>query len=438
MSEKKESELIIKNSILSVGIKGFDYLLSFITIPILLECLGEYKYGVYASTLSIISWVYYFDLGIGNGMRNKVTEACTNNDYDSAQKNISIAYFWVSLISLFIIIATFYVYKSVNLSLALNAYVPNENLNLIMYLAIIIASINFVFQLSSTVLLAIKKTALNNAFGIASKFILLVVLIGFRYFKIERLIYVVVAEGLAQLTKNIIATIYLYIRDKRLVFSMKKLELSYSKGIFGFGILIFVMQLSSLVLNSTDNILIQKLFSSAEVTPYSLCYKYFSIINAFFSAAITPLWASYTSAYVQKNVGFIKSTLKKSWLLYAFTLFGIIVAIPVFMPFMKLYLRKELVFSPLLPILMALYFSILIFSHTFSTFVHAISKVKLTTIVCVISATLNIPLSIFFAIKANMGVSGIILGSIVCVGLCLLAYMFVTIKELRQLENEKK
>ena len=431
MNEKKEQKIIIKNSILSVGIKGIDYLLSFITVPLLLGCLGDYKYGVYASTLSIISWIYYFDLGIGNGMRNKVTEAYTKNDFDTVQKNISVACFWVSLISLFIIFITFFVYRFVNLSDILNAHVQDENLNLIIYLAIIIASINFVFQLSSSVMLALKKTALTNAFGIASKILLLIALIGFSFYHIDLLLYVVIAEGVAQLAKNIICTIYLYKRDKRFVFSIKKIDFSYTKGIFGFGILIFAMQISSLVLNSTDNILIQKFFSAAEVTPYSLCYKYFSIINALFSAAITPLWASYTSAYVSNNFNFIKNTLKKSWLFYGVTLLGIVIATKIFRPFMKIYLGKELVFPRLLPFMMAVYFAVLIFSHTFSTLVHAISKVKLTTIVCVVSAVLNIPLSVFFAITLNMGVCGIILGSIVCVTMCLFAYAYVVYKELK-------
>ena len=46
--------------------KGVSILLSLAYVPVVLNYLGDYKYGVWAVVLSILSWISYFDLGIGN------------------------------------------------------------------------------------------------------------------------------------------------------------------------------------------------------------------------------------------------------------------------------------------------------------------------------------------------------------------------------------
>jgi O-antigen/teichoic acid export membrane protein len=431
---EKENRILLKNSIASIIIKGFDYLVVFLTTPLLLRCLGDYKYGVYATTLSIISWIYYFDFGVGNGLRNKITEAYAKNDLDSVKKNVSVAFVLVGFLSTIIIIMGLVFCFFTDLEQLLNASVENENLNQILFIAIVLAAVNFLLSLSGSILLAIKKTALNNAFAVVAKLLFLGFLVVLVLGKIELLGYVVIAEGIAQLLKNIIATVYVVRTDNNLVFSFSKVDFSYSKGILGFGVLIFIMQISALVLNSTDNLIIQKLFSAEEVTPYNLCFKYYSIINALFAATISPFWASYTSAYVEKNKIFIKKTLKKSWLMYVAVLLMLIVMTFIFEPFMRLYLGREVSFPLELKFLMALYFVILILSHTFSTFIHAISKVKLTTVACVISAVLNIPLSIYFATTAGMGINGVILGSIICIAITTVTYIYVTFIELKKLE----
>lgn len=59
--------------------KGVSMALSLVYVPIVLNYLGDYKYGVWASILSILSWISYFDLGIGNGLRNRLSEAIASD-----------------------------------------------------------------------------------------------------------------------------------------------------------------------------------------------------------------------------------------------------------------------------------------------------------------------------------------------------------------------
>ena len=434
MNEKHQNQIIIKNSIYSVGVKWLDFFLSFISGPLLLACLGEVKYGIYASALSLISWIYYFDFGIGSGMRNKVTEYVTRGENDSASKTVSTAYVLVSCISIVLFFIFVIAISFVDSEVLLNARISDENLNVILTIALLIACINFVISLSFNVLYAIQKTALANAFGIITKVILIVSLILFKHFGYSFILYVVIAEGIGQLVKNIMAYTYILRTNRFLSPSIRNVDFEYSKGILGFGLQIFVMQISALVLNATDNLVIMKLFGAADVTPYSFTHKFFSIINALFVAATSPLWTVYTTAYTVRDIQYIKKTLKRALTFYMITLTGIIIGVIIFKPFMRLYLGRNLMYPDGLIVYTAIFYALLIFSHNFSAFVHGISKVKLTTIACVISALQNVPVSILLARNCGMGLNGVILGSIISLIVSTTAYIYTTVREIRRME----
>lgn len=436
IDEKKQNNIILKNSVFSIGFKVLSYLLSFFTTPLLLNCLGDAKYGVYVTALSFISWIYYFDFGIGSGLRNKITEALVKGDYDTAQKSVNVSYFIVSVISLcafvIILIASFFF----DFDEILNAKLSDENLNMILLIAIFIACINFILSLSKNILFSIHKIALVDGFGIASRFIMLVAIWIYSIFGNALILVIVVIEGIFEVVKNMSASIYLKNKYSYLSPSFsQKIDMSYSKGILSFGLLIFLMQISALVLNATDNLIIMKLFGSTDVTPYNLGHKYFSVINAFFVAATGSLWTTYTTAYAVKDASYIRKTLKRALIFYSVTFIGIVIAYFIFEPFMKIYLGRELTYQTGLICLIGLYYSILIFSHNFSAFVHGISKVKLGSIACAVGAIFNIPCSVFFAKTCGLGLNGVILGSIVSLLISTPCYVYTTLTEIKKLEK---
>lgn len=433
VNTKEQNKIIVKNGLYSSLFKGLEYIISFFSTPILLLCLGDEKYGIYTTVLSLISWLYYFDFGIGSGMRNKVTEYMVDKDYDSARKTISVAYFIISIITFAIFLIFSLTCIFFNYDTVLNANLSDENLNTILIFSVALACVNFVFSLSTNVLWALQKNALISGLGIISKLLWLLALILFYKININTIFLVAVAEGLVQLIKNILALFYINKKYCDLKFSLKKIDMKYSKGIMGFGLQIFIMQICALVLNATDNIIIMNLFGATDVTPYNLCHKYFSIINAFYVAATGGLWTAYTAAYAMKDKKYIVQTMKKALKFYILTLLGIVIALLAFKPFMRVYLGKEMPFQNEMVVSVAVYYALLIFSHNFSAFVHGISKTKLTTIACAIAPVLNVICSIFFATSCNMHITGIVIGSILSLILTTVAYVYTTIKEIRKI-----
>ena len=75
---KFSSSKIIKNAGLNLLTQFLSYLLTFISIPILLKFLGKESFGIFQTILTVLGWVSIANLGLGNGLRNKITENYTH------------------------------------------------------------------------------------------------------------------------------------------------------------------------------------------------------------------------------------------------------------------------------------------------------------------------------------------------------------------------
>ena len=92
------------NILYSLLLKCGGILLSLIIIPLTLDSLTAYEYGVWLTLSSILVWVNYFDIGLGNGLRNKLAEALALNNLKLAKAYVATALFVLGFIVLGIII----------------------------------------------------------------------------------------------------------------------------------------------------------------------------------------------------------------------------------------------------------------------------------------------------------------------------------------------
>ena len=84
----------------AVVYKALAMLASFLAIPMMIRYLGQEQFGVWSTLLTVMSWIVFFDLGVGNGLRNKVAEALAKNDKAEAANYIASGYSLIGLIAL--------------------------------------------------------------------------------------------------------------------------------------------------------------------------------------------------------------------------------------------------------------------------------------------------------------------------------------------------
>ena len=73
---------------------------SFIAIPLMINYLGQEQFGVWSTLLTVLSWIVFFDLGVGNGLRNKVAETLARGETKEASSYIASGYSIVGLMAL--------------------------------------------------------------------------------------------------------------------------------------------------------------------------------------------------------------------------------------------------------------------------------------------------------------------------------------------------
>ena len=83
----------------AVVYKAIAMLASFMYIPLMIHYLGQEQFGILATLLSVMSWVVFFDLGVGNGLRNKVAEALARNEKEEAGQYVASGYTLIGIIA---------------------------------------------------------------------------------------------------------------------------------------------------------------------------------------------------------------------------------------------------------------------------------------------------------------------------------------------------
>ena len=180
------------------------------------------------------------------------------------------------------------------------------------------------------------------------------------------------------------------------------------------GFRFFIIQIAGLIIFTTDNLIITQIFTPADVTIYNIAFKYFNTLVLVFGVILTPFWSAYTEAFAKKEFEWIKRVMNqliRIWMLFA----GIIVLILLISPLAyRLWVGSDIQIPQTLSVLMAIFAIITMWNNIYAYFVNGVGKIQLQLYSAVITGILNIPLSIIFAKNLHLGISGVILATIVC------------------------
>src|SRR5262249_51089015 len=83
---------------LSFIFKGGSIVCNFLLVPLTINYLDTTNYGIWLTITSFISWFSFFDIGLGNSLRNKFAEARAKGDLNLAQAYVSSAYYTIGFI----------------------------------------------------------------------------------------------------------------------------------------------------------------------------------------------------------------------------------------------------------------------------------------------------------------------------------------------------
>jgi len=179
----------------------------------------------------------------------------------------------------------------------------------------------------------------------------------------------------------------------------------------GLGIKFFFIQITTVILFSTDNIVITQLFGPRSVTPYAITYRLFSTTLVFLTIIVTPFWSAFTEASAKNDTPWIVRSMKKLILTWVIFSIGVILLWTISPFVMHKWVGRQIQVSYALTFQFALFAIITGWNSPFVFYISGVGKIKLSLWIAFVQCILAIPITIFCAKPLHLGTTGVIMGT---------------------------
>ncbi len=424
------------NMLISGICKPLSMVLSYLYVPIVLSYLGVEKYGVWSTILMILSWISYFDIGIGNGLRNKLTESINKKD-GKEKKLISSAYVFITVIMIGIAMIFAAAASFVDWNKIFGISEPEENLTAIIIVSVIFVAVNFILSICKNILYALQKAGSVSFMELMVQVINFVSLLIIKQKTNGNLFTMAVIYGTSMIIVNLAASFFIYGKKKEIRLEITQANMEVGIGLTKLGIQFFVIQVCTLILFTTDNLIISYLYGAVKVTPYSTVIKMFQAITGLYAALLTPVWSAVTKIKTEHQYNRLEEMIKKLRLIMLPFAVGVILLMIVFRPVMKIWLRQELDFDSSLVVFGGIYCLLNNWCNTYASVANGLELMTVSIWVAGIQAIINIPLSLIFAEKFGMKSTGVLAGTVVSMMIAAVIQPIAVKKEIKKSMRNK-
>ncbi len=396
-SENYRSQLIKKNVIGGLGVRGSSILTSLILVPLTINYIGSELYGIWLTLSSIIHWISFFDIGFGNGLRNKLAEAIALADYQKGRIYVSTTYAVLIIIFVSIGVVSYLGVEYVNWSSILN--VPEQYNPLLIKVSQILL-VSFCFQMILKLVQNVSQAyqlnalaslfdALGNAFSLLFIYILTLTMA-------PSLPLIAIVFGFSPLLVLFGSSILLFMGKFRKVSpNVKYVNFCYAKDIFKLGCSFFLLQMAAIVLYQMVNILISRMCGPEQVTNYNVSYKYLSILLMAITIVVSPLWSAFTEAFVKQDYKWMLSIYNKLIKLFVISILCSIFMVALSPIVYNYWIGEEVSISYTTSVLVGIYVLIMIWGTLHSYLLNGLGKIRLQLYIGVLSMILFLPLAFF-------------------------------------------
>ncbi|ULQ57952.1 oligosaccharide flippase family protein [Flavihumibacter rivuli] len=409
----ERSVLVKKNIFYSLLIKGVSVLVGFVLVPMTIHYVNKTQYGIWLTVSSIIGWFSFFDIGLGNGLRNKLATALALGEKEKARSYVSTTYALLCIVSLTAMVLFLLVNPFINWNRILNISINDlSGLNDIVLWVFVFFCFQFVFQLITVVFTASQQSAKSSLILLAGQLLsMLVIYLLTLYTKGSLLYLVLVLAGVPPLVQMLFSIYYYKGQFNSIAPSFKAVDFSHARELLGLGGYFFIIQIGVIVLYQTSNIIITQLFGPEQVTTYNIAYKLFSVVTILLTIAINPFWSAFTDAYAKNDFNWIRLTLykiRKFWVLITVGALFILLVSPYVYQF---WVGKYVTVPFSLSVVMFFYVigNAWVAAHCF--LLNGVGKIRLQLVMYVICILVNIPVSVYFG--KMLGLTGVVIGNVV-------------------------
>lgn len=401
---KVRTNNIIKNVKLTFLFKIWISIVTFLQVPIIIDCLGTYQNGVWLTISSLILWIDIMDIGLGNGLRNKLSEAIAEGNRRKARQIVSSAFVFLCLIVLPIFIALEITVASLDMHSIFNTHdslVPNLPESVLFAVAMVCCT--FVFKLTGNVYMGLQLPAMNSliqACGLSLALLFTYLLYYTQHANFFNI--VAVNTGCPVLTYIFFYPYTFWYKYPYLRPSFKFFNKDIAVLLLKMGVKFFCIQLGSLFLFASSNMLISQLYNPSIVTTFQISYRYMTLLLTAFTIVAMPLWNATTDAFTKGDWEWIVSANRKMNKISLLFVLCMLLMFLLSKQFYNIWINNDKVIIPYsYTFLIGIYVILLILSTRYSYFLNGVGALRLQLIFTFVDALLFIILAVITSMLSD-------------------------------------
>ncbi len=293
-----------------------------VSIPITIKYLEAELFGVWVIITTFLTWVAVSDMGLNNGLTNKMAEAFSKKDNDLGRIYVSTTIFLLTVISGIVGLSFLLVLPHIPWTKILGPEFGSDDVVLGCSVAILLFIFGLPLSTTSRILSAYQEPISANVWLMLKSIVGFVGLIAGIELDVGFSALVICFFGVQQAI-SLLANIWLFAHHMPGISPrLSAIDLSSLKATMGTSGLFLLIQLSSLAIFQTDSIVISWNLGPASIAPYSVALRLFSYATMLQTILLIPLWSAYAEALEKNDQGWIRATfLRNIKYSVAFTLF---------------------------------------------------------------------------------------------------------------------
>lgn len=299
------NKIVIFNALGAFAVKGASLVVSLVTTPAYIRYFDNNEVlGIWYTMLSVLLWFLNFDLGIGNGIRNRLVKDFSANDTQSARVTISSGMFMSTLVSLVLLVLGTVLIFLVDLQTLYNieAEIVSYRALLISTIFVFVAIVlRFFLTTVTSVFYALQQSSVNNFLHLCSTILQLVFVLVMDFGSPERnLIALSLSYIAAANLPTVIGGFIIFgkrLKDSRP--SLRCIEKERARSVMNVGMVFFACQIFYMLLINSNEVLITSLYDPAYTTEYSFYHKLTTLISTVVTLTMAPLWSVVTKAQAE-------------------------------------------------------------------------------------------------------------------------------------------
>ncbi len=390
--ENSRNRMLRNNILLSGVIKAVGLFTSLLVVPATLDYLDKEQYGIWMTISSILIWFSFFDVGLGNGMRNYLAQSISTGDYRKGRIYLSTTLAMLTCIALLLIVVSTVCTFSLDLNKVFNtSAVGSQQLTAALLIATVFTLIQFVVKNVGLVYVAMQRYAINDLLIVSGNIVALIIVYIITKTTETNLLYIVLTFTATPVIIFLLAAIPLFTKHPQLRPSLSSIDPAFARQILGKGLGFFFIQITSvLVIFGGANIFIAQALGQEAVTTYNIAYKFFNLLIIAYTIVIAPMWNAYTDASVKGDFVWIGATLNRTLTVWCLTLLAGIAMLALSGLFYRLWVGQSVQVPFTVSCCVFIYASLFNLNSGVTALINGVNKIHVQIITSVVFTVLYI------------------------------------------------